>query len=220
MTGGVVLHVRVIAPEAILSDGTTAGHEIRDEDSGIIAAPASDDVAASQRVHSAEASAVSQYGVNPAGFQCRIVGWSQVRTDWVRFCGRGAFNDICRAGESYVAEGNFVFSLWPALVYPAIERIQISALWVYGLRWRAGHYRFCDFSTSETWLDQNWGSRRKRKQDLWANEDSPAAAIREEHWSTLTAREIKIMAELRGFRVARPVQKPVQLAPRCTSEAL
>jgi len=75
---GVVLHLGVIVPRAILAHIISAWPEIRNDDAGIVAAFSPYDV---QRIDSAQPRAVSHFAVDPAFLQGRVVGWSQARTN-------------------------------------------------------------------------------------------------------------------------------------------
>jgi len=55
--------------------------KVGDEDAGVVAALATDDLGAGQRVRPAQLGTLGQPAINPTGFQGGIVGGSQLRSD-------------------------------------------------------------------------------------------------------------------------------------------
>jgi hypothetical protein len=115
--------------------------EVGDQDPGLVAALATDDLGAGQNVRPAQLGTLGQPAVNPTGFQSGISGGSQVRSEKFWRCNRGSVGDVSKVTKRLADEPDeptFVSCLRLDVVYSAIEGIHFSPLWVDGSRSSAG----------------------------------------------------------------------------------
>ena len=80
----IVFHFRMVAAEPVISHSFRAGMEVRNGNTGIVAAPSADDLSAGERVHPPEAGAAGKARINPTHLQCAEVGGSEVVADAVQ----------------------------------------------------------------------------------------------------------------------------------------
>lgn len=126
VAGGVVLQFGVIAAQPILPDLTGIRMEVRDQDAGVVASFAPDNLRACQRIDAAQAGADRQWAVDPSRFQVVVVRTRQIRTD-----------QSGRAPQRVKTHG-----FGRVVVNTAVERIQVPPLGVNGSRCNAGHCCF------------------------------------------------------------------------------
>jgi hypothetical protein len=81
IASGIMLKIRVISAQSILANPIRPRMEIRNHDSGVVAALAPYHLAARQGIDAAEANLNCQAAVNPASFQFRIVRQGEVGSE-------------------------------------------------------------------------------------------------------------------------------------------
>jgi hypothetical protein len=79
--GGIVFEVRVVSAQSVIANPIAARVEIRDDDPGVVAAFAADDLAAGEGIDSPEPSLERQAVVDPARLQIREILDRQIRSD-------------------------------------------------------------------------------------------------------------------------------------------
>src|SRR5690242_20191822 len=71
----------MVAAKSVLSDLTGSGMKVRNQNAGVIAALATDDFRARQRIDPAQAGADRQWAVDPSRFQIVVVGTREIRAE-------------------------------------------------------------------------------------------------------------------------------------------